>query len=467
MELTRFKTPKGKDAFSINGYSYRFDKRAADGERFYWRCLESNCAVRMETVGERGLPTPRGQQDHTHASNGDVCLRRKPVHDMKEKAKYDTTPIPAIYDEVAVAVHEERPNVGATLPTLHSLKTSLYRARRSKYPKLPQNLADLLDIPPIFACTGQEHDVRFLLNNSLGDIDDGSLIMATDSCIRLLAENNRWFMDGTFKVAPRLFRQLFTVHVMLGGKVIPCVYSLMASKSKIAYKRVFRALKDYVDQQHLPALQPISIMTDFERAMMDAVDEEFPTAHSRGCLFHFTQALWRKLQGLGLQETYNEGAELQDCCRQMMALPFLPEAEIPNAFAWLSDLGNDLHPAMPVFIDYIDHQWVSNGHLPLAKWNCHRMDIRTNNAVEGWHSRFNRKVRVAHPNTWMLMEYIQQENSRSELLAAQIEGGARVSAGRSIYTQLNTRIQVLYRRKEDNELNIPDFLSHVGRLLHF
>ena len=65
------------------------------------------------------------------------------------------------------------------------------------------------------------------------------------------------------------------------------------------------------------------------------------------------------------------------------------------------------------------------------------------------------------------MEYIQQENSRSELLAAQIEGGARVSAGRSIYTQLNTRIQVLYRRKEDNELNIPDFLSHVGRLLHF
>ena len=59
---------------------------------------------------------------------------------MKEKAKYDTTPIPAIYDEVAVAVHEERPNVGATLPTLHSLKTSLYRARRSKVFILCNNL---------------------------------------------------------------------------------------------------------------------------------------------------------------------------------------------------------------------------------------------------------------------------------------------------------------------------------------
>ena len=86
----------------------------------------------------------------------------------------------------------------------------------------------------------------------------------------------------------------------------------MVSKSKISYKRVFRSIKDHTDHQHLPALQPITIMTDFEQAMMDAIAEEFPGAQSRGCLFHYTQALWRKIQVLGLQEDYNEGGELQD-----------------------------------------------------------------------------------------------------------------------------------------------------------
>ena len=51
MEITRFKTPKGKDAFSLDGYCFRVDKRSADGERVFWQCLDPSCTVRMETVG--------------------------------------------------------------------------------------------------------------------------------------------------------------------------------------------------------------------------------------------------------------------------------------------------------------------------------------------------------------------------------------------------------------------------------
>ena len=65
------------------------------------------------------------------------------------------------------------------------------------------------------------------------------------------------------------------------------------------------------------------------------------------------------------------------------------------------------------------------------------------------------------------MECLQRENSRYELLTAQIEGGARVPVGRALYTQLNTRIQILEQRRQDNELDTLDFLSHVDRLLHF
>ena len=291
--------------------------------------------------------------------------------------------------------------------------------------------------------------------------------MASETCLRLLSTRTSWFMDGTFKVAPRLFKQLFTVHVMLEGKVIPCAYALMASKSKRSYQRVFRELKDYVENMHLPELHPVSIMTDFEQAMLNAIDDEFPLAQSRGCLFHYTQCIWRKIQYLGLQPPYNEGGDLQDVCRQIMALPFLPVDDIPLAFAWVEEWAQDLSPAMIELIGYVDRQWVDNASLQRSRWNCHNIDVGTNNGVDGWHSRFNRKVAINHPNIWAMFGFLHSETARSELLVAQIEGGARIPVGRTLYTRLNERMQVLEHRRVNNEVDTLEFLTGVGRLIHF
>ena len=86
----------------------------------------------------------------------------------------------------------------------------------------------------------------------------------------------------------RLFRQLFTLHVMMQGKLVPCVYALMLSKQKSTYKRVFRGLKDAAEEHHLPAIAPESVLTDYEHAMLDAIHDEFPAAERKGCLFHYT-----------------------------------------------------------------------------------------------------------------------------------------------------------------------------------
>ena len=119
MEVTRFKTPKGKDAFSLDGYCFRVDKRSADGERVFLRCLDPSCTVRMETVGIHSEPTPRGQRDHTHAPNREESVRRQAEHDMREKAKSGTASIPAIYDEVAITVHQEQRNVALLIHSNH------------------------------------------------------------------------------------------------------------------------------------------------------------------------------------------------------------------------------------------------------------------------------------------------------------------------------------------------------------
>ncbi len=43
-------------------------------------------------------------------------------------------------------------------------------------------------------------------------------------------------------------------------------------------------------------ISPEEIMTDFELALVQSLELEFPGARIHGCYFHFAQCLWRKVQ---------------------------------------------------------------------------------------------------------------------------------------------------------------------------
>ena len=45
---------------------------------------------------------------------------------------------------------------------------------------------------------------------------------------------------------------------------------------------------------------PISIMTDFEKAAMNAFEKKFPASEIAVCYFHLGQSLWRRIQNMGL-----------------------------------------------------------------------------------------------------------------------------------------------------------------------
>ncbi|KRX33011.1 hypothetical protein T05_9331 [Trichinella murrelli] len=48
--------------------------------------------------------------------------------------------------------------------------------------------------------------------------------------VRLLAQSNCWCGDGTFKIVPSWYQQLFTLHVFLRRKLLPVVYCLTVRK---------------------------------------------------------------------------------------------------------------------------------------------------------------------------------------------------------------------------------------------
>lgn len=63
------------------------------------------------------------------------------------------------------------------------------------------------------------------------------LVFATQRNIDLLARAKVWFMDGTFKVTPSIFFQVYTIHVMYKDAVVPLVYALLPNKTEETYQR--------------------------------------------------------------------------------------------------------------------------------------------------------------------------------------------------------------------------------------
>lgn len=96
------------------------------------------------------------------------------------------------------------------------------------------------------------------------------------------------YADGTFKTAPLLFYQIFTIHGIYNGHVVPLVYCLLPNKKEITYVTVLNKLKDLK-----PDLKPKSVMLDYELATLNAFQKVFPGIKCRGCIFHMNQSFYR------------------------------------------------------------------------------------------------------------------------------------------------------------------------------
>ena len=61
-----------------------------------------------------------------------------------------------------------------------------------------------------------------------------------------------------------------------------------------------------------------------------------PSVDTKGCFFHFNQALFRKWCKLGLKTLYNNPT-YKNWLKMMMAIPLVPMESIEDAYIFLID----------------------------------------------------------------------------------------------------------------------------------
>lgn len=77
----------------------------------------------------------------------------------------------------------------------------------------------------------------FLLHDTGFGDSERILVFSTAENLRKLGESELWFADGTFKVSPSLFYQVYTIHGSLHGTVVPLVFALLSNKTQSTYAR--------------------------------------------------------------------------------------------------------------------------------------------------------------------------------------------------------------------------------------
>ena len=112
-----------------------------------------------------------------------------------------------------------------------------------------------------------------------------------------------------------------------------------------------------------------------------AVRAVFPGKTIKGCVFQFTQAVWRNVQSIGLQPMYQQRNSVHNYIRKLLALPFLPSVQIRGSFDELKARPNTRK--LQQLVEYMERQWMSNSVFDFPSWSVYHHDVRTNNDTEG------------------------------------------------------------------------------------
>ena len=122
--------------------------------------------------------------------------------------------------------------------------------------------------------------------------DSLMLIFASNYTIRLLHACRVIFLDGTFKMAPKLWKQILIINCEIDEKLsLPVLFGLLPDKATVTYQACFQKIKESFEELELGQLLAIQAMADFEVALRNAWEAVFEHTPMKNCLFHFDKVI--------------------------------------------------------------------------------------------------------------------------------------------------------------------------------
>ncbi|XP_071040786.1 uncharacterized protein [Parasteatoda tepidariorum] len=145
-----------------------------------------------------------------------------------------------------------------------------------------------------------------------------------------------------------------------------------------------------------------------------------------------------------------------------MAMPFVPMAQVDEAFLILV---GEVTWAAPIthLISYYTDTWLEEEALFTADiWNHFSTEdnIRTNNNVEGWHSKLQKSGMPPKPNIYIFVNKIkeieEQNIAERRMLLCGLENPLQQKA---IYRKVNERLFALKQRLINQNISLRAYMD--------
>ena len=166
---------------------------------------------------------------------------------------------------------------------------------------------------------------------------------------------------------------------------------------------------------------------------------------------------------MGLQSAYVNDRGIHAFIRKMMALPFLPAEEIPDAFNRLERKSRN--SPVEELASYVKSTWIDNPIWPPSCWSVYMQAVRTNNDVEGWHLGLNRRAagKTQLP-FYLLVKLLHREAKLTSLHIRLVSERKLKRIQRKMYRQLQTKIFGLWEEYRNGERSAKRLLKAISYL---
>lgn len=459
--------------------SYMYIKKYTRKQRIRWECsAKRRFACRGALVTNLAITEILSTVEHSHISTSSDVEATKArnlikTHSISTRSK----PLQIIVDTLCNFSLEARSSIGH----IDSIKRSIRNYKRINRPKDPTSLLDLIIIDRWQKTVDGK---QFLLHDS-GNFENNEriIIFASHFGLKYLSLADIWFLDGTFSVAPKLFKQLIIIRTEVECMGISCVYAFLTGKSQKLYEYLLKTILIKISRE-FPLKIKFTILVDFELSIINAIKIIFGNlVNIKCCFYHLTQCTWRKIQALGLTNAYKSNNIIRVFCGMIDALAFLP---IDKVVSGINYLKQNIPVGCEEFVYYFDQTFVSgvfhfsNGILiskypplfEISLWNVNKATLngeaRTNNLCEGWNSSFRKTIGIDHPSIWVAIEGIQKDEMMVSSLLYRYENGI-ISKKRNCNYLINNNLKLKNACVEFNLnfLSIDNFLKIIGATIRF
>ena len=380
------KTKVGGTALVVN--NELFYKIRSSEDTSFWRCAQfqkTKCKCKAKVIGTEVFVSNEHSHDNEDTTQKEIRLMKLRA-DLKRLAveRPDEKPLHLITNCV------ERNDAQIDNTQCGNLRQVLGRRRRKVLKRVPKTKEEAIGI--LKQLSNADDDIVRSVE------DDVAIICRIEDLALLNQDGLQLFADGTFKFAPRFFKQMYSFFVYRNGYYIPVLHMLLQDKKQKTYKKALGLLIDLcrdngIDVKEKLSTPGSSIMLDFEMAMIKATKSLFKKSTIKCCKFHLGQSCWRKVKELGLSPTYRDMKSVHGrWIRGLFGLSVLPASEVHCIFSLYSSNRHLKKPnaQMIKLIKYIKSTYTSKcATFPPSMWaGLDSFGKSTNNGAEAFHRHF-------------------------------------------------------------------------------